>query len=323
MNTSRFGAPLAAVGIAVGVALLSLPGCIVGEIRDELKSANSQLGDVQQSLGKLDQTNEQIARTNEELIRTSKLIDEVQQGLGRIDTTNSSLNQVDQQLAILNSINTSLNHLDAHLASLRKTISSLDDSIPFFSFGDSADEAAAIPAPDAAPTAPAGEPAPAPAPPEPAATEVAAAPAAAPADQSPARDPMVGAWVTRYPDDTRAIIFAPDGRFILSRRMPDGTATEFLGEWKRDQRSLKLTGLPIAASQSIPAAAPTQPPAPAPAAAAPKPPTAAPSTPATPGEPAAAPVDPQPITRVVELVIITGRSVTIRLDGELIILVRP
>lgn len=282
---------LLAMAAVVGVWV---PGCIVQDIHDELKSANSQLGDVQQSLTKLD-------TTNEELTRTSELIDEVQQGLARIDTTNSSLTQVDQRLAVLDSIDRSLTRLDAHLASLRKTISSLDESIPFLSFGDSAE---AVPDLGAAPTPPDAEAAPPAAEPPPG--EVTAAP---PADQAPARDPMVGAWVTRYPDDTRALIFAPDGAFMLSRRNPDGSTAEFIGEWNRKQRTLTLTGRPAAQPQPTPPASP----APAPPATTPGADAAAPE----------APAQPAPISRTLDIVMVTGRSVTVRLDGELIILVRP
>lgn len=305
MKTTRFSV---VPGAAVLALLPLLPGCIVGEIRDELKNANSQLTDVQTSLAKLDQTNEQIARTNEELIRTSQLIDDVQQGLGRIDETNSSLTNVDQRLSLLNSINTSLTHLDAHLASLRKTISSLDDSIPFLSFGGGDD---AIPEPSAPAEPAAGE--------QPDATEraVDASAEQAPAEKQRARDPMVGAWVTRFPDDRRAIVFAPDGRFILSRRENDDSTTEIAGEWERDDRILSLTAAVVPAPEptSTPAASPSQPAA----AGATAPAASQPGASVAPPPPA----PPEPVTRRLEIVLVTGRSVTVRLDGELLILVRP
>jgi hypothetical protein len=211
---------------------------------------------------------------------------------------------VDQRLALLQSINTSLTHLDAHLASLRKTISSLDDSIPFLSFGGS-DETIPEPTAAAAPDQQAA----APAAPE-AATGAESPPAASATDTAATRDPMVGAWITRYPDDRRAIIFAPSGDFILSRREPEGATSEFIGTWTREDRVLKLTGQPLAAADTV-----------EPAKAEPVATEGAAKEPG-PGQPAAG-EPPAPITRSIEIVMVTGRSVTVRLDGELLILIRP
>lgn len=287
----------------LAAAVLFLPGCIVGEIRDELKNANKQLTDVQTTLAKLDNTNEQLASTNAELTRTAELISNVQQGLGRIDTTNSSLGDVQQRLALLQSINVSLSRLDTHLASLRKTIGRIDSAIPFIDLG-SDDSDVAEPAPLAAAdpaassdipveaAAPAAGAAPAPAAETPA---VAATTTEPPADPAPAaREPMLGAWISRYPDDGVALILLSDNHCILATRTPPANpvAVERTGTWKRDQRHIILT-------MDAQAAAPAQP--------------------ATPSVPAVT----EPASRTLEIVMSTGRSVTVRLDGKLMVLVRP
>lgn len=305
----------------LAAAVLFLPGCIVGEIRDELKNANKQLTDVQTTLAKLDNTNEQLAATNAELTRTAELIASVQQGLGRIDTTNSSLGDVQQRLALLQSINVSLGRLDTHLASLRKTIGRIDSAIPFIDLGSdesdvtaepvplaAADPAAASDLPVEAPaagTAPTAAAEPATAPPTDATTTATAQPAAAP--PATAREPMLGAWISRYPDDSAALILLSDNRCIIATRTPPGNpvSVERTGTWKRDQRNIILT-------MDAHAAAPTQPTIPT---------TPAPATPGTP-TPAPAPAA-EPASRTLEIVMSTGRSVTVRLDGKLMVLVRP
>lgn len=296
------------LALSAVAVMLTLPGCIVGEIRDEMRNANTQLAQVQVALAKLDQTNEQIATTHQELTRTALLISQVHDGLTRIDTTNSSLSQVDQRLALLNSINTSLNHLDTHLASLRKTISRLDGVIPFLDLGggDEPELPEAVATADAAPAAE-GETATPAAAAEGEAAATGPAPAAAAAAEDPApREPMLGAWISRYPDDSMALILMADGQFILARK----NLWEMTGSWKRDQRSIVLTVVPNPTPESTPVT---------------------PVTPVTPAssnpEPAAksgtqAP-PPGPAQIRLEVLMSAGRSVTVRSEGSVLILVRP
>ncbi|HRJ51069.1 MAG TPA: hypothetical protein PKU91_11065, partial [Phycisphaerales bacterium] len=135
-------------------ASAALPGCIVREIRDELRAANGQLVCVQFAMDEanqglssantlLAQTNDRLDRVEEGLTRldrTNALIDRVEKGLERIDRTNHSLGGLEAQLALLNSIEQSLGRLDTHLASVRKTIGSINSFIPFLDLGGGYEE---------------------------------------------------------------------------------------------------------------------------------------------------------------------------------------
>lgn len=107
----------------------ALPGCIVADIHDELKGVNARLERVEETLDKIDTTNEQLALLQ-----------------ARLDT----LDHLESIDAELDPIKGSLENLDAHLASLRKTISSIDSTIPFLKFSDD-DEAEPGPGEDAEP----------------------------------------------------------------------------------------------------------------------------------------------------------------------------
>ncbi|MCA9278531.1 MAG: hypothetical protein H6815_07715 [Phycisphaeraceae bacterium] len=90
--------------------LLTMPGCIVWEIRDEMRK-----------------TNETLTQVSETLARVQVQLDEVNGKMDQVDKTNQIL--TDMQA-------TSLKHLDEHLASLRKTIANIDSTIPFLSISD-------------------------------------------------------------------------------------------------------------------------------------------------------------------------------------------
>ncbi len=190
------------------VTLLTLPGCIVWDIRDEMKNANAQLGDVRIGLAKLDDTNERLDKTIADLQRTNALVEGVQ-----------------KQLAVLNTINISCSRLDVHLAALRRTLGKLDSAIPFLDLGSE-------PVSDAPPVATA--------PPAPPAPEGAAPPPSEPtqpaqADASKPREPMFGIWTSRWPDNETALVILEDSTFILST-----AAREDTGTWKRDGKKIML-----------------------------------------------------------------------------------
>lgn len=209
--------------------LLVLPGCVVWEIRDELRGANKQLGEVQASLGKLDETNQSLVDTNKALDQTNKSIDDVQAGLARIDTTNSSLDGVDKRLAVLTPIQTSLNRLDQHLAALRRTIGRIDSVIPFLDLGGGE------PVTDAGPVA---------------AAEPAEGAKPEPTDAATKREPMVGAWLSQFPDRRTALIIMADGHYIRvvgSANAQDSQPKPQRGTWKRgDAKALQFTPEPTA-----------------------------------------------------------------------------
>jgi hypothetical protein len=218
------------VALLLLIGVLPLQGCIVGEIRDELKTANAQLTDVHQS------------------------IEQVNSALGKLDTTNNSLGNVDQRLKLLQSIENSLARLDVHLASLRQTIGKIDHAIPFLGLGGneemppelaqgpgaSAPEAAVEDAPKEASKEPpkeAGGGAPKEASnevPKEVAKEASKQPDKDESKQaSKPRDPMLGTWLERYPGQSLALVLLSDGKYIRVMQAA-GQAVTQRGTWKRE-----------------------------------------------------------------------------------------
>lgn len=113
--------------VVVGVlaAGLGLSGCIVQEIRDDLKGVNTKLGTVETNLN---ETNKMLAGANERLSGVG----------GGLEVTNSSLSTLDERVRLLASIDKSMVKLDGHLASLRGTIARIDSTIPFLDLGGDA-----------------------------------------------------------------------------------------------------------------------------------------------------------------------------------------
>ncbi|MFA6044809.1 MAG: hypothetical protein WC718_07485 [Phycisphaerales bacterium] len=227
------------VALVVAAILSTLPGCVVWDIRDDLRKSNEQLTDVKQAL---DKANSALDRANADLDTANERLDKVEAGLTRldktnaaIDTTNQSLESLDKQLALLGSINTSLGHLDQHLAAVRKTIGSIDSMIPFMDLGGGPDEtgvAAAAPAP-----APPGEGGPAAD--RPSGEQV----AIEAATQGRRRDAIEGVWVQRAPPDpnsaARLIVFLPDGRYWTWPGSISSAVTE-QGTWSREGETIRL-----------------------------------------------------------------------------------
>ncbi len=216
---------LGALGALGGV--LVLPGCIAGEIRDEVKLTNQRLDMVQESLKKLDATNLSLT------------------------TTNTSLEVVEGQLQTLKSVDTSLVRLDGHLASLRGTIGKLDGVIPFLDLGsgDVTPTEGTSPAVGTAPVADKPE----------IITSVPPAEGAAPGTQSQdardavasgagvqgaaTREPLLGTWLTEHPGRGGVLVLLPDGRYVFSIARENAlgmiAASNAIerGTWKRIDRS--------------------------------------------------------------------------------------
>lgn len=230
-----------------------LPGCIVWDIRDEMKNANTQLTEVRSGLAKLDDTNQRLDHT-----------------IANLDRTNALVNNVETQLAVLNTINTSLSRLDQHLAALRRTIGKLDSVIPFLDLGSE-------PVPDAAPVATASDPAPDAPQTSPASVE------ASPA-KSPAREPVLGIWTSRWPDNETALVILEDNTFIFTT-----AAREDAGSWRRDGKKIILKN----------------------------------SFPEKHLNAQGKPEDGPPRERSLEIIASAGRSIAAKLDGKTIIFARP
>jgi hypothetical protein len=200
------------VGVLAAMALL--PGCIVQEIRDDLKGVNAKLGTVETNLN---ETNKMLAGANERLTGVG----------GGLEVTNSSLSTLDERVRLLSSIEKSMVKLDAHLASLRGTIARIDSTIPFLDLGGDAPVETAAPAGESGDASvksdvaadavtgdvvqraggEAGE----------GAAKVsggdAAGPGAAVAASTP-RDAWVGPWVSADPRRTYTLVLMADGQYM-------------------------------------------------------------------------------------------------------------
>jgi septal ring factor EnvC (AmiA/AmiB activator) len=100
--------------IALTPAIITMSGCIVGEIQDQVVTANHGLEEV-----------------NEEMNRITELLVAVQKQLEQVERTNELLIETQAQLKTMDSIDASLKNLDVHLASLRRTLDNIDSTIPF------------------------------------------------------------------------------------------------------------------------------------------------------------------------------------------------
>lgn len=244
------------------VAALLLPllqGCVVWDIRNEMRSTNAKLADVKSTLDTanagLDKANTRLDDVEiglKRLDRTNDLIGGVEQGMTRIDKTNTSLDTLQKQLDMLAAIEKSLTRLDAHLTAVRKALGSIDSMIPFLDLGGGDPG----PVPAVAETTP-GEP----------------KPEGEPAAPAARRDLLTGIWVSRYPDDRRALMLMPDGRCVYSvlsqNQVPpqpgvilDPQTVTTVGRWTHEGGILTLTLDPPA--PATPAAGQPAPPAPAP-----------------------------------------------------------
>ncbi len=227
------------VALIVGAIVSTLPGCVVWEIRDDLRKSNEQLTDVKQAL---DKANGALDKANADLETANQRLDKVEVGLTRldktnaaIDTTNRSLDTLQRQLAALESIDKSLGHLDQHLAAVRKTIGSIDSMIPFMDLGGGPDDtgvATAAPAPpppgDGGPAAdkPLGE-------------QV----AIDAATQGPRRDAIEGVWIERAyskaPGEAHwYLVLLSDGTFYERNEPAD--EQDIRGKWTRNGGQLRL-----------------------------------------------------------------------------------
>jgi|GEM_PF-819870 len=260
------GVMVAGVLAFVIICGVVLPGCIVGEIRDDLKSANARLGTVDQNLAattaKLDVVDRSLAETNSKL----SLANDRLNGVGSaLDTTNTSLKTLDERVRLLASIDKSMTNLDVHLASLRTTIGRIDSTIPFLDLGgDPPVEQPAQASVEAAPAGTAGAML------EAGSTEVGSpevsnsVPSSAvgssivksQGEQASSRDAWLGPWVSADLRRTWTLVLLADGRYVreYSTQLAgaNGQMEQIRGEkgmWKREGAgpTLELVLMPAAA----------------------------------------------------------------------------
>jgi hypothetical protein len=215
-----------------------LPGCVVWEIRDEMRGVNTRLDVVDASLtevnDELTDIEVQLSDVRGSIEETNTYLDTVYGGL---DDTNTSLEDMQERLSLLRSVQTSLTNIDTHLASLRKTINRIDGAIPFLSLGG--DEVIESPAPPD-PSAP-------PVPAEGGGSDAVAANGAeagdAPAATQPARqriDPLVGVWMSAQPSDGSTLVLQPGNEYMLSRTDDLGVTVRERGGWERSGSTITL-----------------------------------------------------------------------------------
>lgn len=104
------------LSVSLAVAAVTMPGCIVEDIRDQMVLINEQMTQIDAHLVAVD--------------RRLEKLDTIDTSLESIDT---SLTTVDQEL---DGIAVTLTALDKHLASLRRTLSNIDSTIPFLKLSD-------------------------------------------------------------------------------------------------------------------------------------------------------------------------------------------
>lgn len=226
--------------------LALLPGCVVWEIRDEMRGVNTRLDKVESTLQTVDAglntVNSELTDIEVQLGDVRATIDNTNEYLdsvyGGLDDTNSSLGDMQERLLLLRSVQTSLTNIDAHLASLRKTINRIDGAIPFLSLGG--DEVVESPAPASEPGSAGDD----------ASPIVAAGGSDAPATESasseprpapPRRDPIVGVWISQQPSDGTTLVIQPGESYLLTRPIDDVSDDRESGTWKRSGNSLVLT----------------------------------------------------------------------------------
>ncbi len=216
--------------LALLTALLALPGCVVWEIRDEMRGVNSRLDVVDTSLNEvndeLTDIEVQMGDVRASIDRTNTYLETVYGGL---DDTNTSLADMQERLVLLRSVQTSLTQIDAHLASLRKTINRIDGAIPFLSLGgDEVIESPATPDPGAAGAQEDGE----------------AGEGETNASPQPARpriSPLVGVWMSVQPSDGSTLVLQPGNEYMLSRTDELGATVRERGKWVRAGSMVTLT----------------------------------------------------------------------------------
>ena len=138
---------LAALGAST-LAVCALPGCIVGDIHDEmvrsndqLLRSNDQLVTLNETLRKLEAIDAKLQMVDDRLAAVDKSLERVDTSLDRVDTSiadgedklvrlTTAAGATNDKMAI---IETSLRDIDAHLSTIDGTLGALDAINPFAS----------------------------------------------------------------------------------------------------------------------------------------------------------------------------------------------
>ncbi len=154
-NPAHTRTPSRFLAILLTLAATSLlPGCIVGEMRDDLKSTRVGVQNLSDLVPQLKESNAALLKANAQL----------EQANSRLEVSNAKLTESVKLLQALEPMKTSLREVNESLASLRKMMENIDRAIPFINItagtppADSAlqrqRQVPPSPAPDASPTPP-------------------------------------------------------------------------------------------------------------------------------------------------------------------------
>ncbi len=225
------------------LALLTMPGCIVQDIRDNLAKANTSLPEVEVTIAKtsseLSTTNAHLAGLDTNLATTVRDLSQTNEQMKSIE---AGLTKTNQSLAV---VEQNLIHVNEHLASLRTTIAKIDSTVPFLDLGGNA-PTEETPSPAATVT---GEQT------KDLSQGAAASPDAAPLDvpttaatSTTPRDSLVGPWISADPSRQLTLLLLPNGRYVsetveqfsLSGGQTSSRIRHEEGTWKREGADQKL-----------------------------------------------------------------------------------
>lgn len=129
--------------VAMLLSLLALPGCVIGEIRDELGNTNQQLTDIDEGLTEVERVNELLTDLDAALNDLDQVrLVSLETQLETLEAINTNMELINQRLM---TVENSLVETNEHLASLRRTINNIDSTIPFLSIsGDDEEDREAL-----------------------------------------------------------------------------------------------------------------------------------------------------------------------------------
>lgn len=120
--------------LAVILAALSIPGCVIQEMHDDLAATRVGVERIAELTPALLQTNASIEMSNAQLERLygelAKTHRSLELVLSRLDSTNAYLQESVDQLRHLDPMMVSLRNLDESLVALRRIVQNIDTAVP-------------------------------------------------------------------------------------------------------------------------------------------------------------------------------------------------
>lgn len=179
------------VASLVMMMLGGLSGCIVQDIRDEMRSANQQLPRV----------NDGLDKANVGLDKANGGLDGANAALSR---TNGHLQNIDRELA----------RVDQHLAAVQKALAAVDGMVPFLDLGGGGSDSPSTEPISPPPTAATATDATNVSGTSGGGSAASASGAGTATAASTPRDPLEGIWVCQFPEKDHVLIVQPGGKYI-------------------------------------------------------------------------------------------------------------